>query len=886
MKINKLGLSLALSAGLLTACGGGDSRSPDRPGSKLDPSTLRIEFPQGNVLAGTGNSSIPVRMLGLQEDGVNRNIGPELNVTGDNTIWSISEVGSPPVAQLANAVRNAGSLGDVIDILSTVRLLSSDNTVTGIITGSHTFESTIYLKSANFTIRPPVPQGLPYVSGPAVIAVDPLSTTGTTVSYQMLQNLQDVVIPENQTTSVKFCSQDGLLAFVEPQPFALASASSNIAADATVANPFSGTDDTPQTDLIYVIEPQHNCEDLGEPIGDTGGVVTAIATLPIQIIPAVVQEGGVALCAVVNPEANACDSNGTFNAAAYLASCDGLGADSIDVPAGEVVQMVAQLTYTNPSNPAQSAFTIYQCSGQNRLAWTAAPTTIFDANGLNVDGGFGSLISRNEYLAIQSSNPQSVVTGAFSNEADATPITGNLTLNLVDSLVSNIEIIPVDLDPAHSGPDPIYLNLLQKGINYRAQCTYGENDPVVANCAAGCVNWTVGDADLIAVNPATGTSTTASSIDQETTGDSAITATYSCREGINDSRDITVIDDPLVELHLLQQSNGNAPEEHNVDQFSCVGRDDLVGSLRDGEFIRGSQRYYAHGLFESQVDGYNGDPSTLPDITSANAIGFSATAGYWSGNASADKRCVTTVAPVDGFPEAPALPDPIVSGPAASFSEEDKGLLVSRGLLRLSTVCIQAYVDDNADRQFDSSTEQGSEEGSTSLILPAANDDLLIASNDLCETLEPVLTLGANIGGQTVLESGIIIPLVYSIGLIADPLLATLATNDDGGALPVEEILTALIDGDFSTLPGAPAEAVSPVGGLGQLTSLLLNGTEEVPVGLGTLVDALDACAVDPLTQVVGSLLNGLLLLNPDRLAELQNVNVDGCQALLQSFQP
>ncbi|MGJ8687314.1 MAG: hypothetical protein ACSHWQ_07535, partial [Spongiibacteraceae bacterium] len=705
MKINKLGLSLALSAGLLTACGGGDSRSPDRSASKLDPSTLRIEFPQGNVLAGTGNSSIPVRMLGLRQDGIDRNIGPETNVTGDNTSWSISNVGSPAIAQIANAVRDAGSLGDVIDILSTVRLLSSDSTVFGVITGSHTFENRSYPKSANFSIRPPVPQGLPYLSGPAVIAVDPLSTTGTTVSYQMLQQLQNVSIPENQTTSVKFCSQDGLLSFVEPQPFALASPSSNIAADATVANPFNGTGDTPQTDLIYVIEPQHDCADLGEPIGDTGGVVTAIATLPIQIIPAVVQEGGVALCAVVNPEANACNNSGTFNAAAYLASCDGLGSDSVDVPAGEVVQMVAQLTYTNPSNPNQSPFTIYQCSGQNRLAWTADPVTIFDANGLNVDGGFGALISRSEYLDIQSSNPQSVVTGAFSNEPDATPITDSLTLNLVDSLVSNIEIVPVDQDPAN--PDNIYLNLLEEDISYRAQCTYGESNPVVANCAAGCVNWTVDNADLIAVNPATGTSTAVSSTDQVTTGITALTAAYSCREGVTDSRDITVTSDPLVEVYLLQQSNGNAPEEHNEDQFSCVGRDDLVGTLNDGEFIRGSQRYYAHGLFQSQVAGYEGDPSTLPDITHAEAIGFSATQGYWSGNDSAEKTCVTAVAPVDGFPEAPAFPDPIVSGPAASFSEEDKGLLVSRGLLRLSTVCIRAYVDGNADQLFDDSTAQG-----------------------------------------------------------------------------------------------------------------------------------------------------------------------------------
>ncbi|MGB1908236.1 MAG: hypothetical protein ACPHN3_12900, partial [Spongiibacter sp.] len=78
----RLALSLTLASSLLVACGGGgDARSPDRPNLRLDPETLRLDFPRGNVLPGTGSNMIPVRLLGLQTDQLNTNLGPELNVT-------------------------------------------------------------------------------------------------------------------------------------------------------------------------------------------------------------------------------------------------------------------------------------------------------------------------------------------------------------------------------------------------------------------------------------------------------------------------------------------------------------------------------------------------------------------------------------------------------------------------------------------------------------------------------------------------------------------------------------------------------------------------------------------------------------------------------------
>ena len=130
-----------------------------RPNPGLDPSSLRIDFPLGNQLAGTGTNSIPVRMLALQTDGVEINLGPELNVTRD-TQWSLSGTSdSLAVADLADEVRDAGQLREVLDILSTVRLASTDTLKNLNIIGRYNFQGTPYTITEPFTIVPPVVSG-------------------------------------------------------------------------------------------------------------------------------------------------------------------------------------------------------------------------------------------------------------------------------------------------------------------------------------------------------------------------------------------------------------------------------------------------------------------------------------------------------------------------------------------------------------------------------------------------------------------------------------------------------------------------------------------------------------------------------------------------------
>lgn len=915
MKTLKHGLPLALVVSLLSACGGGGgSNSPDRPGLRLDPDTLRIEFPNGNALAGTGNAMIPARMLGLQTDGVEDNQGPELNVTGD-TQWTITGAdNSPEVAKLADEVRDAGSLGEVIDILSTVRLATSDTVKNLTLNGSYAFQGTTYNRSEAFTVRPPIPNGPNFISGPGVIALDPLSSTvPTDVAYRLLQPLKEIPTPENQTNTVRFCSDSDFLKFNGSQPY-------EESAPATIVNPFFGTTNN-QTVVVTVSvidpDPAFGCQDIGNEVTPSGGgapfILTAKRTKEVQLIPAVVQAGGVSVCGLINPETDACDSDGNFDETKYLSLCKGLdpGTNNINVPAGENLQMVARLRYTNPNNPSQTAFTDYRCAAATRLSWSANSNTIF-ATPLDAQDGSASLISRSEYQEIKDTNPSATVTGSFDNKNNTAVISDTLKLNLVDATVTDIEIIPVNPDP--NAPDTLFLNILKQGLDYRAQCTFGVTNPVVASCTDACVGWTVSDGTVLTVNPTSGSTTKVSSTDNTTVGSADLKATYTCASGISDTRTITTVDDPVVELHLLQVSNANQPDQRNVDAFSCVGRTDLIGTLSPGDtFINGSQQFYAHALFESDVEGYNGDPSTLPDVTGADAIVFSALPGYANGDGSCasalpleipelpgtgdDSGSLLSGIPIIGgildfylgdiidiltlpLEQLPGLPGGgdtpgLNPGPAASFTGEQKGKLQSNGQLRLSTVCIQSFIDKDGDGGF-SEDDVIAKESSTVLVLPAADDDLLSFSNEACEILEPALTLGVGTPVENFLPAGLVVPLVYGVSLVADPVLAAL-----DGTVPTEEILNALITGSFSDLsiPGQPAFTDAPFG-LGAITGGLLGGTDQTP-GLLNLVDTLDACLVDPLTTTVTALLGGLLTIDPAAFANLgDTISPEQCQSI------
>ena len=200
-------------------------------------------------------------------------------------------------------------------------------------------------------------------------------------------------------------------------------------------------------------------------------------------------------------------------------------------------------------------------------------------------------------------------------------------------------------------------------------------------------------------------------------------------------------------------------------------------------------------------------------------------------------------------------------------------------------MCVQAFIDENGDGEL-SENEKLAMESSTVFAMPVADDALLNYSNEVCEILEPVLTLGSGVPiVGDVLPAGVLMPLIYGVSLITDPVLSVLATNDDGGVLPVEEILDALITGNFSELsiPGQPDFTDAPFG-LGALTGVLLDGMGEIP-GLGTLVDGLDACLIDPLTSTVNSLLSTLLTLDPSSFEDLTGIGFsEDCEAVFNGI--
>ncbi|MFQ3200884.1 MAG: hypothetical protein ACI9SK_001614 [Zhongshania sp.] len=814
MRTNTLALLLTLVASLLVACGG-DVRSPDRPSSRLDPDSLRIKFTPDKQLPGTGNSSISVRMLATRTNGVEVNLGPELNVTAD-TQWFLGGVEeSLEFADLASEIRDAGQLGNVLDILSTKRLESTDSVKNLTIIGQYSFEGTPYKITEPFTIVPPISVFDKYIAGQRVIAVNPSSSTATTTeNYQLLQKIEGAAQPENSTANATFCSDNVNFVFGETQ----SSDSGATVAPATITNPFTNSDQTQVAITIRAIEE-------GVPCGNDNEV--RIATLIVNIIPATVSS--LAVCAVANPADDVCSSNlssQSFLKEKYLSDCEDLGNTPIELPAAQRLQLFAKLTYTNPQNLDQPPFIAYQCSAPNALVWSASPTAIFSEGSDATDGpdatdGDASLISRQDYETLPEADRKSTVTATYTKDigtADETTISDSLNLLLINAEVDEVSIMRDGGSPT-GGTDTIFLTVFEEGegIDYTAMCRFINLDSTeTINCPDALVNWEVDKPSILKVEPAEKSNkTTVSSFDNTTSFDNVIlTAVYSgSLDDISGTRSINVSDDAVVELHLYQQD----ADVTSIDEFSCVGRTDLVGTLDNGEtYIRGNQQFRAFALFESDINAMTSDflanptadGSPLRDLTVRKKLVFTSIPGYWSGNDSEPPRCESSLTP----PEVDTSNSPAANTPAASFGET-KGSLESRGLLRLSTVCIQAFIDSDSDGFTDGDVV--AEEGSTVLVLPAANDDLLMFSNTVCEAFE-------NDDGTPNQQA---LALAYTFSTIADPILSALATNDDGGQIPVEAIIQALITGDFSTI--GQDFPNSPEGGLGRVTSEVLGAAAE-----------------------------------------------------------
>ena len=157
-------------------------------GSLLERLGKQTEFIDGiTTLPGTGNNRISVRIMALQSDGINKNVGPAQNITS-RVNWTLTNT---PLAALSSdedgdlsfrtVTRNG--IGTVIDIESTQQMEIDAAVVSASITG--TFQGTS--RVGDFTIVPPTPSGAEQLVGKDLILLDPtIPGDSETNGYRLL----------------------------------------------------------------------------------------------------------------------------------------------------------------------------------------------------------------------------------------------------------------------------------------------------------------------------------------------------------------------------------------------------------------------------------------------------------------------------------------------------------------------------------------------------------------------------------------------------------------------------------------------------------------------------------------------------------------------------
>jgi len=923
MNTKLLSISLALVTSVLVACGGGgDARSPDRPAPSLDPDSLRVDLPFGDELAGLGTNKvadgISARMVGLQTDGVETDLGPELNVT-EGTTWTITgPIGNPAIAGLAASVRNINGLGNVKDILSTAFLAEPSGKKTLRITGTYRHKGVTYTRFADFTVVPPTRVGPPFIEGPEIIPFDPLQDSNATeeASYELSQKLKDVAKPENRTGEAKFCANKAFFTFADY-------AEGQTSALATISNPFNSSNSQESiTVTISTISPNDECETLYDDVTDNNAPIFAVKT--VKIVPATVKS--VDVCVITNPPSATCKNSGELDQTIVpTTSCDGLDsattvATEATVPAGEMLQMVAKLTYQ--TSDVNANFSRYQCSGAGVLSWSANPTAIYSNNSFSTTAGTATLIGQAAYnqLRNDASNNNSLVTGSYKNSSSSNPVTGNLRLKLTDATVDSITIRPVDnngtVGPARDDKKyQINYSLLQKDQSFVAFCKYADPAIPEARCGDSTIKWTVGSPTILKVAPVQDVMTKASPATPNAivNGESTLTATYKNSTLKSDQVTVKVIDDSLVALYLLQQQDDPA-QPAVVDQFSCLGSGNysISASQENGfdfSMVPGSRQFKAHALLKSAVDaGANpetvnpADLSILEDVTDVASVIFTADVGYYD---SANKTCV--VAPITeslALPEGsiptgtpldpvlvplsdalgsgvPALPldelplDLGNAGKPAEFSAEKNGLLVTQGDARLGTMCIRVYVDADDNQAYTPAkpAEGGapavnadplSKNGASVLIQPAGTIALQEQAGSACQIFDPLLSANDDLSNQ------LLLPALFNLGYFGDPAISALPVGDLINQIPVDALLDAILTGDFSAIPGAdqlppPPSDLEGVQAIveGLIATLTDSGGEGLPTD--------DAIAA--ITNLI-AMIPGSDAINPDDLtSELEALN-------------
>ncbi|MBD2858204.1 hypothetical protein IB286_04220 [Spongiibacter sp. KMU-158] len=825
MKFSTLPLIFSLTAGVLTACGGGGgANSPDRPSPQLDKTSLELVFyseqlqagrdsngyPQA-VLFGSGKHDLQVVLQGTQTDGVRTNLEPILNVSASAT-WTLTDEagGSVPnvrdevLAEKAASTQSDPLIGDHMEISSKAELTTSDTQYTLRISAKYEDVT----KYGTIKVIPPQFKLKPRINNPSPIFINHLEQDASereffTQKDDTIYKFEGADFPggasEDQSSTVRFCSnREDIVSFQQ-------SNTPGKPATATISSPFTDPNDpTPESVSIniYTVAINSDC--------DSG---SAIAEQTVTITPATLES--MDICAIVNPTSSTCKiETGSYVGDDLEEQCRGLDQNSIAVPAAQKLQMVARLNYTIAGSgnigTKDLCFTTEQNTDRD-LQWAANSNSIFSTGQeLNATGG-ATLLSRDGYKDLTTNQKVSTVTARFFKDENLLE-SDQLTLNLVDAEVTALEIVRTDgVTVADGENDYIGFTTLGTTIPYQANCTYSVEDG--ADITEPCnVAWSLSPAGILVSSSSTGTTTVVREAPNRTTfGQVSLKA--SINDGFSQINAIRLIDtaeDELLELHLLRDIDG----ELSVDTFSCLGRDDLTGSLADGtNLLPGSLTYQALAKFNSTPTTV--EVNALPKVTAVPSVMFTAVNGYSDG----EGGCVTSP-----DPSGTVSPDdnPFNPGPAASFGGEAAGYpkneLRPNGFLRLNTVCLQSYVEIDGQEGI-GETDISSAETTTVLVLPVEDETLLTGSNGLCEQFETAIAQGVPVDQ--------LFQLFYGLGYIGDTVLSQLDSN-----VPTEDILAAIISGEFSTLnenfPDFPA-------GLGTITSALI-GDEGA---LTTLIDQL-----------------------------------------------
>lgn len=297
-------------------------------------------------------------------------------------------------------------------------------------------------------------------------------------------------------------------------------------------------------------------------------------------------------------------------------------------------------------------------------------------------------------------------------------------------------------------------------------------------------------------------------------------------------------------MNSLGVSGKDFPTANNLKptKFACVGATNAVAGLQDPTQLKGQLQLIAKTKLcdASKLDtngncAFAGSEQFVKDVTNDDDNGGTlpggnqmhwtvavASSAYWDGGKCTSSGGTAPSAHV-GDKQAPQ-----------TVETDDNGVVTSTGSLVLGFSCVTAQYTNPA------LGTASPIDGMTVLTLPVTNDDLLNPSatdptqspERLCDVLEPVFDLGGTNDG-----SGAVTQILSTVVGIVNPLLQGIDTP--GNTSPVTQVTNQLVT------------ALNP------LTGALVTPIQQNVLG------PVNTTVVQPLYCGLGTLLNGLLTLNP-----------------------